>query len=583
VTRRELTIVCLSLLAAAAMYAAPVFMSPTAVLSGDMVKDFDWLKIAAFEHFARANLLEHFSLPLWNPFFGGGYPQLAHPEDGSLSPLMLPSYVLGEVLGMKVQLILALFLGGLGTFLVARRTLRLGLPGAMLAALGLILAGWMTWRVHYGWPMHFGYYLFPLAFFFTWRAVTDTRWLLAAAAVMVVILQQIAQGLPFFFLYLFLWAVAADIAGRKTAPLGRRTKLVFGLAALTVLGGALKVAGLLRLLSANLRAVVYGSYNPGDHFYTGPLDWGRFIVGEADVFYKNIGLGPWLALLALIGLVVAFRRLWPLLIPTVVLVWIGLGPNAPLDLFGLLHKLPIFGSMHWPMKYTNFFVAFTLVLAAGAAVDFAFQRAPEKWRLALYAVALVPLVPMALTHMGLFDRSFTEPMADLTPAPAFRQVAAFQGAPRGAERPRAANMYRLMLQNEGTVDWDGDLLLPEHAVPAFRIEADGSRRTVEEYAGEAFLTGEGNVDEICWVGNGFVVAGTANEATRLVVNQNFDTGWRDAERHNGLVSRAVEAGPFTQRFLYRPTWFVVGLLVQVLSWLLAAAWLWRGRGKAAAS
>jgi len=101
----------------------------------------------------------------------------------------------------------------MGMYLAARYSFRFSPPAALVSAVGLLVAGWMAWRVNFGWPMHFGYYLFPLVFYFTDRAARDRRWLLAAVATMVVILQQIAQGLVFFFVFLLLWSMPAIWCG----------------------------------------------------------------------------------------------------------------------------------------------------------------------------------------------------------------------------------------------------------------------------------------------------------------------------------------------------------------------------------
>jgi hypothetical protein len=573
---RERWVVCTLLLAAVLIYASPIFSPWNAQLGDNPDKANDWLKIASFEHFARQSLM-HGRVALWSPYFGGGYPLIAHPEDGSLSPLTLPSYVFGEVVGMKIQLVVALFLGALGVYLTARRLLALGPEGAMTAALGLLFAGWMAWRVNYGWPMHFGYYLFPLAAYCTGRAVADRRWLIGAAALMTIVLQQIAQGLPVMFLVLLTIAVSLDLAGLRRTQRGQHTLLVLALAALTAAGGAFKVAGLLHLLGLNSRAVPYADYQPLTHFYASLADWGRFVIGGADVYYKNVGLGPWLVGLAAVGLVLAWRRVWPLLPALVLCVWLGLGPNAPLDLFGQLHRLPVFGSMHWPLKYFNFFVAFIVCLLAGGAVDFAAARIAVRLRPALFALALLPLAPLAWTHMQLLDRTFTKPLPAL-PAPGeFRQVAAYDGAPRGFHRVLAAHQYVLLRQNHGTVDWDGDLLLPEHAVPAERIQADGSRVPVPEYRGEVYLTGGGELREWRVDVNRLAAAGRADEAGFVVFNQNFDPAWRattgSVGERDGLLAVPVAAGEFRVELRYRPMWFYLGLLISLLTWIALLAWL----------
>lgn len=570
----------LMLLALAVAYAAPVFSPLTAVHSGDAVKDFDWLKIAAFEHHARQSLAQG-GLAFWCPYFGGGYPLVAHPEDASLSPLTLPSYLVGEAVGMKIQFVLALFFGAWGIFLVARRVFAQSIPAAVTAAVALLFSGWMAWRLHYGWPMHFGYFLFPFAFYFLVRAVEDLRWLLAATAVMVVILQQIAQGLPFFFLFLLAWALSVDIARRKQRPRFGRTLLVIALTLLTALAGAVKTAGLLRLLAANPRAVPYELYQPLEHFYAGLGDWLRFLVFEQDVYFKNIGLGPWLVFLALAGLIFAFRRLWPLLPGFVLFIWIGLGPNAPVDLFAVLHRLPVFGSMHWPMKYVNFFIAFTVCLLAGGAIDFIVRRTTGRWRVVVAAVGIVPLIPLAMLHMRLLDASFTQsdpPPTARGEVTEFRQIAAYPNAPRGAGRPEAATMYWAMLRNQGVIDWDGDLLLPENAVPAERVMDDGSRVPVPEYRGEVWFEGEGAVDSFEVGVNRFRVTGTAESLGWLIVNQNYDPAWcgtpGEVQSADGLLAMPVNPGPFEALFVYRPTWFFTGLAISLLTWLVLGLFWW---------
>ncbi len=577
--RLERYLVPLLLLLAAAAYASPIFSPLRAVYSGNAPKDADWLKIAAFERFARDSLA-HGALAKWCPYFGGGYPLVAHPEDGSLSPLTIPSYLCGEEVGMKLQLVIVLFLGAWGVYLAARRAFDFAPVAAMTAALGLLVAGWMAWRVNYGWPMHFGYYLFPLVFYFTVRAMDDRRWLLAATAVMVVILQQIAQGLPFFFLFLLAWAVARDLGPWPGVRRGAHTLTVIALAATTAVTGALKVLGLVQLLGVNTRWVPYADYRAAEHFYTGLMEWGRFVVREYDVFYKNIGLGWWIAALAALGLVLAWRRVWVLVPAVLLLVWIGLGPNAPFDLFVRLHRFPVFNAMHWPMKYTNFFVTFALVLFAGGAVDFAARRVPARARWLLAAVALLPLLPTALAHMRLLDSTFTraEPPFPLAPS-GFRQVAAYPGAPRGAGRPIQANMYWLLRQNRGTIDWDGDLLLPENATPAERIQLDGSSRPEPDYRGEVFLTVPGQINAWRVDVNRFTVRGRAEQAGRVVLNQNFVPGWRGSPRQvmveNGLLAMPVEAGPFAVDFVYQPAWFRNGLMIAVLGWFTLGLFWWQ--------
>jgi len=107
-----------------------------------------------------------------------------------------------------------------------------------------------------------------------------------------------------------------------------------------------------------------------------------------------------------------------------------------------------------PAEVHEFFVTFTLCIFAGATVEFVARRA-KKWQWAIIVlVALLPLEPLVAAHMRLLDATFAQdsPPFPLAATP-FRQEAAFEGAVRGAHRPLQANMYWLLRQNQGTIDW----------------------------------------------------------------------------------------------------------------------------------
>jgi len=126
---------------------------------------------------------------------------------------------------------------------------------------------------------------------------------------------------------------ACDLVRRNGVRRGNYTLNALLLPAATALAGGTKVAGLLQLMGQNSRWVAYSTYRPTQDFYVGVGEWARYVVQEADVAYKNIGLGWWLAALAALGVILMWRRVWVLAPGLVFLVWTGMGPHAPVDLF----------------------------------------------------------------------------------------------------------------------------------------------------------------------------------------------------------------------------------------------------------
>ncbi len=81
------------------------------------------------------------SLPLWNPFVGGGEPQFESPQSFAFNPLMtLPLMWWGPVQGTKAAILFHIYLMGLGGWLLAR-VLGLHSPGRLALALLLAASG----------------------------------------------------------------------------------------------------------------------------------------------------------------------------------------------------------------------------------------------------------------------------------------------------------------------------------------------------------------------------------------------------------------------------------------------------------
>jgi len=131
------------LVAAIAAFAAWAFVHPMGIASDDAYRDNDWFTDRTFDVAARDALLHHHQLPLRSHQLGGGYPTIGHPFDGSWAPTLLPTLLLGDVLGVKVVLLLLLLVGSWGMWGLARGWLGVGPPAAALAALAFAYSGWL--------------------------------------------------------------------------------------------------------------------------------------------------------------------------------------------------------------------------------------------------------------------------------------------------------------------------------------------------------------------------------------------------------------------------------------------------------
>ncbi len=94
----------------------------------------DWDLQASILESARHSLLVDGEWPLWDRWRGGGWTLVGHPLGRTLNPSFLPVLVLGTIPGIKVALLLYLWLAQVG-FLRLGSVLGLGPWPSLLAAL----------------------------------------------------------------------------------------------------------------------------------------------------------------------------------------------------------------------------------------------------------------------------------------------------------------------------------------------------------------------------------------------------------------------------------------------------------------
>ncbi len=214
-------------------FSAPMFLHPEGIASGDAFRDNDWLNCRSFDLLATRALREDGQFPLRSHLVGGGFPTIIHPSDSSWAPTLPAVLLLGDVLGVKVNLTLLLVVGALGVYGLARRWARLARFPAAFAALLFAFSGWMPSMMLVGF-YHQAFYLpIPAVLWLLLTSPGRPHRLLLAGFLLFVVLQQGGHALPasLHFLGFALWFRCA--AGRA-APLGRARAAGWTVAVLAV-------------------------------------------------------------------------------------------------------------------------------------------------------------------------------------------------------------------------------------------------------------------------------------------------------------------------------------------------------------
>lgn len=539
-------------------------------------EDWDW-QLTLYEA-SRALIVDYRMLPGWTPWTQGGVPLLANPEFPAFYPLfwLIPAWGTGP--GLKIWILLHLWLLVLGGY-VAGRELGLSPLAAHGAALAALCSAFIPEFITYGHIMYLPLGWLPIA----WALQRRGRWPWAGAALAMSFLAGGHYLLVYGALLLGLdgllrgleaerlrWLVPALLAnglllGQRWAawPLGlallaaaawqrpaglRRAVgpvLLAGLIAALLLGPKLTTAPALferaERLSAQVSLSIADEYSPA-------MAW-RVLSGQIarpsghegqNVFWHGAPLILGLAGLSLSGWrppagAPALRHMGLLGL----LSWnLGWGGSTPVNLLAGLHRLPGFDLLRVVERYSLLWT-----LALGWGVGALLDRAWRRHR----ALALALAVPVGLWVWAAAPRAAAAQR--LGPG---RRSALRPGAFHQVED--ALSNYEALRANRGKLDcWTTAWL--EDPAPGLTPAGD------PDYRGEVWLLETGETLEASLEPGRIEVALEAPGT--VVVNQNAFRGWavdgRPAGSHRGLLAATLPAGRHT--FRYRPPGLWPGLLL----------------------
>jgi hypothetical protein len=598
------------LILAAAVFVSPAFFEPLGIMSDDAYRNADWLSIRLFDAHAFESIHLNRQWPLWCPYVGGGYPTWQHPSDGSFTPWILTILAFGPVVGVKFNLILFVFFGGLGVFFLCADILRYGRAASLFAALGFITAGWLPSMMLVGFYNQYTYMLVPMTLYFLIRSFTNARFVIPTAALFALYITQGVSGVYALAIVCGLMTLLHVVQFENRRPRFHwKPGVVFAVAlALASSMAAVKIAGVRDLVSRGYYAhgmsdaqTIYEHIDEGDFFYTSPLHFIRSAAGHVpkkaaynehgrplDDEYAWLG-APWIALVLFIfGAWIARRRLWPFLVVGAIVLLLCFGPYLGLDLYRVLI---------WPFKtlrrisqfykYFNFYILFVIILASGGAVAWLANRFQGKKAKMAVGLCFAALLPQAAMHASLFHELFKNPMPIIERSPVFYQVESVRDRAdeddstlyREGARPGKLVEYYNFARNVGTVDWYADIYLPENSLPKHFVTKANDVVENTWYKGEVWSDSKGiAIEDYSFTANTQRAAINATSLGVIVFNQNYDPDWKSEQGlvhdHDGLLSVQIDKPGRREILLnYRPRKFYTSLMISVLAIFLSGL-LW---------
>jgi hypothetical protein len=536
------------------LYSYPLVLRltrPTLQDDWDFNSELDWVAYHTVVHFHQ--------FPLWNPYKCGGMGMLANPQARFLSPFFLLHILFGPSVGAHLEVVLSLALMWAGCYALAR-VLRLCPLAAVAAATVFCTSSWF--------PMHIGegqLVMLPFAYlpwilaslalateYRSWRAVVMAALLFAVS---------IGQGGTTALVYgaplIGMFAIALALMYRSAWPLAYLlVAAAFGAGIV-----AIKVIPAFEMVRAHPREP-WGAMAVGWQHFPRIFLWRDQIHrSETDRFFIEFSnyISPVFIALALSAILMNPRSALAWIVMAAVLAFAIRGDDGEIPIWRWLHRLPMGEMLRFSSRVE---IPFTLCVGmiAACAIDGAVRRFGG-YGAAIAAILIVAgAVDSLIVGTPYLWHSFDRTDQFYESAPFFRQV------------------FTIMVFDQTAIARRNMGMVACYEYTTWPTSALGYNQ--KGYRGEQYMNGPGTVSLIEWSPNRLSFAVEAPTASTMVVNQNFDAGWKLVQGNGEIVNTggllAVKLPPMTQNLtmVYQSMGWRVGFAITILS-LVIALWLWR--------
>ncbi len=518
----------------------------------DYFLQLEWVPLWSVTHFHQ--------LPLWSPYICGGIPMIANPQARVLSPFFLLHLLFGLPVGLHLEIMLQLALCFFGGYLLGKRE---GLnPFGCIACASIFPASsWFYLHLAAGHLTAIAWLALPWVALFTLMAVESGKlsWAILGGLVVALMWQEggVYPASHAILLAAVLCVTLATSGGglRPLKMLAIFGMFAFGFAAIKLLPAYhfIRLYPRPTRLSPNnypARALWVALFSRNQYFARPSI--GRCAFYEYGTYISLFAVVP-----ALLGVITAPKRLRPWIIAALFFLVLALGDSDFPYAWRLLHLIAPFSSERVTAR---FLIPMLLAVGvfAGYGVDFVARRAGKA-----LAIVLVAAAVLDAWMVGDFNLAQAVAIDDppVTASGPFRQFAT--GYP-------ATKMYPLEKSNRGDPT----------CYEAIRIASKVVGSNQPGYRGEQYLLGPGSIALRQWTPNALTYDVVTPSSGVMVVNQNYEPGWRvidgagEVFSYNGLIGIRLPAGQQRLKVAYRSYLFIVGAAVTMLTCIVAFL-LWR--------
>ena len=546
-----------------------IFLIVSALFSLPMVFKWGYIGVGDWELFTTVaavpakTILHYHQFPFWNPYIGGGNILFAHPEVGIFSPFFFLVLICGPVAGLKLYVLAAYFLGFWGSFLLARR---LGLSNISSYLVSFVYFGSSYFGGHFSiGHIPFTHFCFlPWFLYFVLKSGDNWKYIFGSILSIAMIILGNGAAIPLLYT-LFFSVIFITLLSIEEKSL-QYVKIFFLSTIAGILLAAVKFIPMCYYLSQNKWEGMPNDFTPLNLILPAFFSFDQFIFGApaAGQYWGwheySAYLSPLVVLLAIIGIIFAFKKSWLWLVIAVFFFIFGLGHFADLSLWNLIMHLPGFSSIRSPARAFQF-VILAVAILGGYGMDYLLLKANISQRMSKpLAAGLVGIILLTNFFVNL---------------PSFQTIGLKQpekvefGENFSQEIGRKDNIYNQFLKNHGS------LVAPW--LSGYK-ESRGLITPLNNVLLEYLPEGKLDVLKRNYTPNRVEYDIAPSKAGAIIFGIGYDEGWhaddgRQLFENNGLVATKFELNNRKIALYYRTPYFCLGLMVTIFSLAICALFL----------
>jgi len=527
----------------------------------------DWDLHTTLESVPLKTIKDYKQFSLWNPYLCGGFPMLANPQSNIPSIFFLLILILGSVIGLKLQVLFLLVIGLIGMFFLSKK-LGLSFPFNYLPPVIFLFSSKFTLYSTIGLTNNIYLAVFPWVLYFYLKSFENKiNILFSGVFLTLMFFGGDIYHVSFTILFLGIYSVFDVIKRKNLEPI----KIIALILVFFFFLGSIKILPMAKTYINQERIETTDEYTSWGRLFDSLLNRDQTIYSKHFLYKSSeknkgkmwdwweygtyVGITP--LILYLIGVFICWKKRWPLILTGLIFLLISLEELIPINLYDLIHKLPIFNSLYVSPRYLVLFI-FSLATISSEALN-ELERKDFLKRTVSYFLIVFIILDLILVNSKIFSDAFPQAPFEVGEKEEFRQVRT--GAPYNHSN---SNMYLEFLQNKGIIN-----CFP-NTVP---VNVFAKPTISSAYKGEYYFENtEGSLKTKYWSPNKIIVETEAKSNGKLVINQNYERGWKaigankkEVSPHNGLISTKVGPEDKSITFYYLPKSFIKGSIISLIT------------------